>query len=137
MGRIRSKFEPDFKLRIVHGIMSSEQSQSSIAREYGIATSVIRNWVERFSNQEHSKDRPSAAERHLLDENRQLKEKLAELYMQVELLKKVPSFVQAKKSANSFIVTSSSLAQSQVGANDRACSRHFLRQTAQCAEKQG
>jgi transposase-like protein len=116
MGRIRRKFEPEFKLRIVQKILSGQQSQSSIAREYGIAMSVLKGWIERYSRQDFDQNRLTATEKCLLEENRQLKEKLAELYMQVELLKKIPSFVQIKRNESLSIVTASSLAQSPGGA---------------------
>ncbi len=111
MGRIRRKFEPEFKLRIAQQVLSGENTQNALAREYGIAPCVIRHWVKKIEDGEMLSSGPSMQERRLQEENRQLKEKLAELYMQVELLKKIPSFVQSQRSARSSVVTSSNLAR--------------------------
>jgi transposase-like protein len=116
MGKIRRKFDSEFKSKIAQRVLAGEQTRNSIAREFGICPNLIKKWTEQFSNQSLDKNRSTATERLLFEENRQLKEKLGELYMQVELLKKVPAFVQTKRSATSSIVTSSNLAQSLRGA---------------------
>ena len=42
MGPIKENLNSDFNFRIVQKVITGQQSQSSIAREYGIAVGVIR-----------------------------------------------------------------------------------------------
>lgn len=52
---------------------------------------------------------PSARERVLERENRELKERLAELYLEVDHLKKLGDWLRRHKSVNTSVITAQSL----------------------------
>lgn len=110
MGKQRRKFEVGFKQQIVREVASGALSLCAPARQYEISPSVIARWGEK-STQGALQAIPSAREKALERENRDLKEKLAELYMQVELLKKMEDYARRKKSASISVITSTNLDQ--------------------------
>ena len=87
MGKQRRKFEVGFKQQIVNEVVLGALSLSAAARKYEISPSVIARWCEKSAHGALQAG-PSAREKALERENRDLKEKLAELYLQVQALKK-------------------------------------------------
>jgi len=88
MGKQRRKFETGFKRQIIQEVESGLLSVSGASRKYQIAGSVIDRW-RRQARQGELESGPSGRERGLERENRALKEKLAELYLENEHLKKL------------------------------------------------
>lgn len=112
MGRQRRSFNIGFKQQVAHDIESGALSLSKAASKYGIAIPVIEHWRHKI-REGTLIEGPSARERALERENRELKEKLGELYMQVELLKKMQEEARLKRIANTSIITSRNLDQFQ------------------------
>ena len=78
MGKQRRKFEAGFKQQIVQEVESGLLSVGAASRKYQISGSVIDRW-RRQARQGGLDTAPSARERVLERENRELKERLAEL----------------------------------------------------------
>ena len=85
-------------------------SVSSASRKYQISGSVIDRW--RCQARQGALQRsPSAREKGLERENRELKEKLAELYLEVEHLKKLGDWLRRQRSVSTSVITAQSLAR--------------------------
>ena len=87
MGKQRRKFETGFKQQIVQEVESGLLAVSAASRKYQISGSVIDRW-RRQARQGGLQAAPSVREKFLERENRELKEKLAELYLENDHLKK-------------------------------------------------
>lgn len=88
MGKQRRKFETGFKQQIVGEVETGLLSASAASRKYQISGSVIDCW-RRQARQGGLEASPCVREKALERENRELKEKLAELYLENEHLKKL------------------------------------------------
>jgi transposase-like protein len=86
MGKQRRKFDTGFKQQIVGEVESGVLSVSAASRKYQISGSVIDRW-RRQARQGGLETPPSVREKFLERENRELKEKLAELYLENGQLK--------------------------------------------------
>lgn len=110
MGKQRRKFEPGFKQQIVQEVDSGLLSVGAASRKYQISGSVIDRW-RRQARQGGLDSAPSARERLLERENRELKERLAELYLEVDHLKKLGDWLRRHKSVSTSVITAESLAR--------------------------
>ena len=110
MGKQRRKFEPGFKQQIVQEVDSGLLSVGGASRKYQISGSVIDRW-RRQARQGGLDSAPSARERLLERENRELKERLAELYLEVDHLKKLGDWLRRHKSVSTSVITAESLAR--------------------------
>jgi transposase-like protein len=108
MGKQRRKFETGFKQQIIQEVESGLLSVSAAGRKYQIAGGVIDRW-RRQARQGGLETGPSLRERGLERENRELKEKLAELYLENEHLKKLGDWLRRHKSASTSVITAESL----------------------------
>jgi transposase-like protein len=108
MGKQRRKFETGFKQQIIQEVESGLLSVSAASRKYQIAGSVIDRW-RRQARQGGLESGPSIRERGLERENRELKEKLAELYLETEHLKKLGDWLRRRKSASTSVITAENL----------------------------
>lgn len=108
MGKQRRKFEPGFKQRIVQEVDSGLLSVGAASRKYQISGSVIERW-RRQARQGGLDSAPSARERLLERENRELKERLAELYLEVDHLKKLGDWLRRHKSVSTSVITAENL----------------------------
>jgi len=108
MGKKRRKFESGFKQQIIQEVESGLLSVGAASRKYQIAGSVIDRWrcQARHGGLETG---PSVRERGLERENRELKEKVAELYLENEHLKKLGDWLRRQKSVNTSVITAESL----------------------------
>jgi transposase-like protein len=88
MGKQRRKFETGFKQQIVQEVESGLLSVSAASRKYQLSGSVIDRWRQQ-ARQGDLRTAPSVREKFLERENRELKEKLAELYLENDHLKKL------------------------------------------------
>lgn len=112
--RNRRSFTEDEKRKAVDDYVSGKRSASEIAAELGVETQYIYNWRVRFDElakgeritefEEQGADRRTAK---LLsdkdDELRAYKERVAELSIQLELLKKMHPTLQHSTSANGYV----------------------------------
>lgn len=110
MGTQRRKFDTGFKQQIVQEVETGLLSVSAASRKYQISGSVIDRW-RRQARQGGLRAGPSVREKFLERENRELKEKLAELYLEVDHLKKLGDWLRQQKSVNTSVITSESLAR--------------------------
>ena len=111
MGKQRRKFEAGFKQQIVGEVESGLLSASAASRKYQISGSVIDRWRHQ-ARQGTLQGSPSSREKALERENRELKEKLAELYLENAHLKKLEDWLRQKRSAATSGITAPSLARS-------------------------
>jgi transposase-like protein len=110
MGKQRRKFEAGFKQQIVQEVESGLLSVGAASRKYQISGSVIDRW-RRQARQGGLDTAPSARERVLERENRELKERLAELYLEVDHLKKLGDWLRRHKNGTTSVITGESLAR--------------------------
>ncbi len=83
---------------------------SAASRKYQISGSVIDRW-RRQARQGGLQAAPSVREKFLERENRELKEKLAELYLENDHLKKLGDWLRQRKSVTTSVITAESLAR--------------------------
>jgi len=110
MGKQRRKFETGFKQQIVQEVEAGLMTVGAASRKYQISASVIDRW-RREARQGGLDTEPSARERLLERENRELKERLAELYLEVDHLKKLGDWLRRHKSVSTSVITAQSLAR--------------------------
>ena len=110
MGKQRRKFEAGFKQQIVQEVESGLLSVGAASRKYQISGSVIDRW-RRQARQGGLDTAPSARERVLERENRELKERLAELYLEVDHLKKLGDWLRRHKNGTTSVIPAESLAR--------------------------
>ena len=115
MGKQRRKFETGFKQQIIQEVESGLLSVSAASRKYQISGSVIDRWRGQ-ARQGGLEAAPSAREKFLERENRELKERLAELYLEVDHLKKIGDWLRQHKSVSTSVITAESLARLPKGA---------------------
>jgi transposase-like protein len=108
MGKQRRKFETGFKQQIVGEVESGLLSVSAASRKYQISGSVIDRWREQ-ARQGGLQTAASVREKSLERENRELKEKLAELYLENSQLKKLGDWLRRHKSVSTSVITAQSL----------------------------
>jgi transposase-like protein len=110
MGKQRRKFETGFKQQIIQEVESGLLSVSAASRKYQISGSLIDRW-RRQARQGCLDTTPSARERSLERENRELKERLAELYLEVDHLKKLGDWLRRHKSVSTSVITAENSAR--------------------------
>jgi len=110
MGKQRRKFETGFKQQIVQEVESGLLSVSAASRKYQISGSVIDHW-RRQARQGRLETAPSVRKKFLEQENRELKERLAELYLEVDHLKKLGDWLRRHKNGTPSVSTAESLAR--------------------------
>ena len=93
--RTRRKFSPEEKIRIVLEGLRGEQSVSELCRREGIVATLYYRWSKDFLEAgkkrlagDTAREATSGEVKELLDENRQLKEVVAEMTLQNRVLKK-------------------------------------------------
>jgi transposase-like protein len=108
MGKQRRKFETGFKQQIVGEVDCGLLSVGAASRKYQISGSVIDGWRQK-AQQGGLDTAPSVRERLLERENGELKQRLAELYLEVDHLKKLGDWLRRHKSASTSVITAESL----------------------------
>ncbi len=112
MGKIRRKFEGEFKQQLIEQVETGQITVAQAAREYQVSRSLIDRWRKQYHNQTGAlADQPSPRERRLEAENEKLKAKVGDLVMQIEHLKKPQTWVQRRKDASSSAITAGNLGQ--------------------------
>ncbi len=115
MGRIRRKFSAEFKAQVAQTVISGQMTQSSAAREHDIGPSLVKKWVEAYSQGHQFADKPTARERQLEAEVKKLQAKVGQLVMDIDLLKKFDTYVQQRKKLATCVVTAKNLDQLRGG----------------------
>ena len=104
MGKIRRKFETEFKRRLIAKIEAGQLTVREAAREHQLSRSLVEYWRDQYTNNRLI-DRPSSRERQLEAENEKLKAKIGDLVMQMDHIKKLQTWVQRKKNADTSVIT--------------------------------
>lgn len=110
MGKIRRKFEAEFKRQLIAEIEAGHMTTSQAARDHQLSRSLVERWRMQYRNNALV-DRPSPRERQLEAENEKLKAKIGDLVMQMDHLKKLQAWVQRQKSADTSVITAKNLDQ--------------------------
>jgi len=110
MGRIRRKYEADFKRQLIAQIEAGQVTAQQAAREHQLSRSLIEYWRKQYHNNALV-DRPSKRERQLEAENEKLKAKIGDLVMQMDYIKKLQAWVQRNRNADSSVTTAKNLDQ--------------------------
>lgn len=108
MGKQRRKFETGFKQQIIGEVESGVLSVNAASRKYQLSGSVIDRW-RRQARQGGLEASPSVREKALERENRELKEKLAELYLENAQLKKLEDWLRQRRNVSTSVITAQSL----------------------------
>jgi transposase-like protein len=111
MGKQRRRFETGFKQQIVSEVESGALSVNAASRKYQLSGSVIDRW-RRQARQGGLESTPSVREKALEGENRELKEKLAELYVENAQLKKLGDWLRQRRSVTTSVITAQNLTRS-------------------------
>ncbi len=114
-----SKYPYEFRKMIAEKAMTGTQTYRAISREFDVPHAVITKWkrhyeagtLDELNEPRIAIDSASIRVMNLEKENRQLKEQLGDLYMQIQLLKKAESWVQRARKESSLIITSENLDQ--------------------------
>ena len=114
MGKQRRKFEAGFKQQIVGEVESGLLSVSAASRKYQLSGSVIDRWRQQ-ARQGTLQGTATVREKALERENRELKEKLAELYLENSQLKKLGDWLRQHRNVSTSVITAESLARSPKG----------------------
>jgi transposase-like protein len=104
MGKIRRKFEVEFKRQLALQIESGAISIGQAARDHQLAKSLVEKWLAKYRNNTLGA-RSSMRERQLEAENDKLKAKIGDLVMQIDHLKKLRAWVQQQRSADTSVIT--------------------------------
>ena len=110
MGKIRRKYETEFKRQLVAQIEAGQLSAQEAARKHQLARRLIDYWRDQYRNNALV-DRPSKRERELEAENEKLKAKVGDLVMQMDHIKKLQAWVQQKRNADTSVITAKNLDQ--------------------------
>ena len=112
MGKIRRKFDVQFKIQVCQAIEAGSHTVLNICQEHQLQRPIVEAWLNRYlagnlitksSNREAEQAR----------EIEKLKAKVGELTMTVDLLKKMEDWKRQRSAVNSSIITSKNLAQFQ------------------------
>jgi len=104
MGKIRRKFETEFKRQLIAQIEAGKITVQQAVREHQLSRSLINYWHDQYRSNALV-DRPSKRERQLEAENEKLKAKIGDLYLQMEHIKKLQAWVQRQKNADTSVIT--------------------------------
>jgi transposase-like protein len=112
MGKIRRKFDVQFKIKICEVVRGGLATVAEVCREYQISRNTVDRWLAAFDEGTLT-GRSSSRERELERENERLKAKVGELTMQIDILKKIDDWKRRERSVASSIITEENLAQFQ------------------------
>ena len=87
----RRKFTKEFKREAVRLLRTSGKNQTQVARELGVATSVLGTWMAMVEGEEKTGLTPEE-----LEELKRLRKENARLQMEVEILGKATAFFASR-----------------------------------------
>ena len=87
MAKTRRKFTKEFKREAVRLLRTSGRNQTQVARELGVATSVLGTWMAMVEAEEKTGLSPDE-----LEELKRLRKENTRLQMEVEILGKATAF---------------------------------------------
>lgn len=111
MGKIRRKFDVQFKTKVCQSIEAGVSTLQDICREHQLQRAVVEGWLKR--HMAGSLTAPGNRERELERQVEKLEAKVGQLTMTIDLLKKVEDWKRQQRNVDSSIITSRNLAQFQ------------------------
>ncbi len=115
MGKIRRKFDAEFKRQLILKIEAGEISVSQASRDYQLSYGLILQWQVKFREGSLT-NRPTVREKAQEKELNWYKTKVAELTRDIELLKKVEDYARQLRKENTSIVSGRNLGLLKGGA---------------------
>ena len=91
MARVRRTFTPEFKRDAVALVLREGKTASEVARNLGIARSLLQRWIEQHRDQD-SDGNPRKAKAVETDEIRQLRKQLRDVTEERDILKKALAY---------------------------------------------
>ena len=110
MGKIRRKFDVQFKIQICQAIESGTATAKEICQQNQLQQPTVEGWLARYVSGDFEKRSPDRL-RQLERENEKLRAKVGELTMSIDVLKKVEDWKRQQKSAVLPVITSKNLGQ--------------------------
>lgn len=104
MSKKKKSFSVDLKKLVVSEVESGVLSLAAASRKYLVSAASITSWRKKF-REGNLVENPSNREKQLEKEVQELKEKVGELVMEIDLLKKVEAYTQRLRSADSSTIT--------------------------------
>lgn len=104
----KRKHSPEFRRQIVDLVLSGQKSSSQVAREHDLHPSLVHKWVRDHSEggSRSASFTPADRERQRLEaELNRYKQKVGELALANDLLKKMIEESQRRRESNSSVVT--------------------------------
>jgi len=115
MGKIRRKFDAEFKRQLILKIEAGEISVSQASRDYQLSYGLILQWQAKFRNGSLT-NKPTVREKAQEKELNWYKTKVAELTRDIELLKKVGDYARRLRKESASIVSGRNLGLLKGGA---------------------
>ena len=94
----RRKFTPDFKARVVLEMLTEQKSASQVSREYGIKDSVLSRWKQEFIERSPMLFEQGTAKDERDQRIAELERMIGRLAMELEMAKKVSSYLNSDRS---------------------------------------
>lgn len=121
MSKSYKKHSDEFKNRAVQDVLTGGLTLSEVGRKYEVSPALVKYWCQkaqgikpvqgRFQTEEKTQ-----RERELEKEVERLKVKVADQVMELDLLKKLSSWVQKKRELDTDVITASNLDRYRKGA---------------------
>lgn len=110
MGKIKRKFDVEFKIRLCQAIEGGMTTVADACREYQLQKNLVEGWLAKYVSGD-LENQSATKVRALEKENEKLKAKVGELMMQIDVLKKIDDWKRRQRSVDSAIITASNLDQ--------------------------
>ncbi len=88
--RTKQDYTTEFRNRAVSMVISSEKTTAQIAKELGMNVTTLYSWINKEKSSNPTQDQPSNAQ--LFDELKRVKNELAEVKEQRDILKKATAY---------------------------------------------
>jgi transposase len=112
MGKIKRKFDVQFKIQICQAIEGGMATVADVCQEYQLQKNMVEGWLARYVSGD-LESQSATRLRQLERENEKLRSKVGDLTMQIDVLKKVDAWKRQQRNVDSSIITPKNLAQFQ------------------------
>lgn len=112
MGKIKRKFDVQFKIQVCQAIEAGVQTIHEVCRDNQLQRAVVEAWMQKYVAGT-LQAKAGSREKELERENEKLRAKIGEMAMTIDLLKKVEAWKKQQTNVASSIITSRNLAQFQ------------------------
>ena len=91
MAKVHKVYEPQFKEMVVRLVLDEGRTIKSVNEEYNLGEGTVRSWIKRF--EEECRSNPEKQDqKEFYEENRLLRQQLAEAKKENDFLKKAAAF---------------------------------------------